>query len=798
MNVKPRWKKIGVDLWGNKTRTLLVVLSIAIGVFAVGMVANAYLLLDEATNSGYRVTNPSSAFLLVTPFKPELVDTIRDMPEVLEAEGRIVLDVRLKLGGHWYTASLSALEYEESRINLIDPVQGAPIPGERQLLIDRTALALTDFTMGEQVIVEMGDGRRYEMPIAGAVRDQNANPSINSGHINIYTTIDTIEWLGESSDFNQFLYVAVENKDDPVYIKALTGRVKDKIERSGHLVLSSLVFAEPGVSPVKFIIETIRSVLGILALVSLALSAILVFNTMSALIMRQVKFIGIMKSVGAKTRDLVRMYLMLVTAYGLLAFLLAVPAAIWAAFKFAQFIASPALLDLSLPPLFVSPFVLLLELSVSLLVPILAAIPAIMRGTRVTVHAALNFQGLSEEDFSGTMLERVIERIRFMTGPWLLSLGNILRDRRRAALTLGTLILGGAVFIGVLSVSASSNQTVAEMGQEYRFDIQVDFERPYRLPVIERHALAIPGVERVEGWASANGAIVNEQDEEGNNMTILAPPAGSVLTHPKIIDGRWLQPGDENALVIDTSLLREDPNLAVGDEIVLKIAGQEEPWTIIGVYQSLGVKVWYESYANYEYVSRLTGAIDQTSHVQLVTTYHDALFQEQMASTVETAFREHGLRVSSIETSSALRGIQEDQFDIVVNVLMIMALLITLVGGLGLAGTMSINVLERTREIGVMRALGATDGTVVWVVLMEGVLMALLSWLASILLAVPVGKLLSRQVGSDFANGPLTFVYSIPGALFWLALVVVIAIVASYIPARNASRLTVRDVLAYE
>jgi putative ABC transport system permease protein len=75
---------------------------------------------------------------------------------------------------------------------------------------------------------------------------------------------------------------------------------------------------------------------------------------------------------------------------------------------------------------------------------------------------------------------------------------------------------------------------------------------------------------------------------------------------------------------------------------------------------------------------------------------------------------------------------------------------------------------------------------------------SLFSWLAAILLAAPVGKLLSIQVGSDFANGPLTFVYSIPGALFWLALVLVIAVVASYLPARNASRLTVRDVLAYE
>ena len=86
-------------------------------------------MLDEATNSGYRVTNPSGAFLIVTPFDADLLDTICDMPEVLDAEGRIVLDVRMKLGVRWYRAALSALDYEESQINLIDPIQGAPIPG---------------------------------------------------------------------------------------------------------------------------------------------------------------------------------------------------------------------------------------------------------------------------------------------------------------------------------------------------------------------------------------------------------------------------------------------------------------------------------------------------------------------------------------------------------------------------------------------------------------------------------------------------------------------------------------------
>ncbi|NHZ72840.1 MAG: FtsX-like permease family protein [Aquificales bacterium] len=431
-----------------------------------------------------------------------------------------------------------------------------------------------------------------------------------------------------------------------------------------------------------------------------------------------------------------------------------------------------------------------------MLVPVLAALPAIWRGTKVTVHAALNTQGLSAEDMSGSLLERVIQRVRFMTGPGLLSLGNILRDQRRVALTLGTLMLGGAVFIGVVSVSASADRTVMELGQAYQFDIQVDFERPYRLP--QQRALAVPGVAAVEGWTTASGSIINAAGEEGNSMTIMAPPAGSKLTRPKIVDGRWLQPGDTNALVIDTRLLREDPSLAVGDEIVLKIAGREEPWTIVGVYQSIGMTVWYESYGSYEYVSQLVDEIDQTRQVQLVAARHDPAYQSQVAKRVEAYFREKGLRVTRIETSSAMRGIQEDQFDIIVSVLMIMALLVTLVGGLGLAGTMSMNVIERTREIGVMRAVGASDRSVLRVVLVEGLLMALISWLASVVLAVPAGKFLSLIVGTEIVNGPLSYVYSVPGAFLWLLLVVVIAIAASYVPARNASRLTVRDVLAYE
>ncbi len=122
--------------------------------------------------------------------------------------------------------------------------------------------------------------------------------------------------------------------------------------------------------------------------------------------------------------------------------------------KFAEFIASPSLIDLPLPAYQIRPEILLIELTVSLLVPILAALPAIWKGTRVTVFAALNSTGLSQENLSNSLLERLIERIHFMTGPWLLSLGNILRNRGPGGTDAGHTGAGRGRCLSVCSVWA--------------------------------------------------------------------------------------------------------------------------------------------------------------------------------------------------------------------------------------------------------------------------------------------------------------------------------------------------------
>jgi putative ABC transport system permease protein len=127
-----------------------------------------------------------------------------------------------------------------------------------------------------------------------------------------------------------------------------------------------------------------------------------------------------------------------------------------------------------------------------------------------------------------------------------------------------------------------------------------------------------------------------------------------------------------------------------------------------------------------------------------------------------------------------------------------MALLLGIIGGLGLTGTMTMNVVERSREIGIIRAIGATDGAVRRIFVGEGLVIGLIAWAAGALLSLPLSKLLSDMLGEVFVERPLAFSPSLAGLLVWLAIVVVLSVLGSLVPAWRASRIAVREVLGYE
>jgi putative ABC transport system permease protein len=136
--------------------------------------------------------------------------------------------------------------------------------------------------------------------------------------------------------------------------------------------------------------------------------------------------------------------------------------------------------------------------------------------------------------------------------------------------------------------------------------------------------------------------------------------------------------------------------------------------------------------------------------------------------------------------------------NILVTFLLTMALLTAVVGSIGLTGTMGMNVLERTREIGVMRAIGAVDLAIMKSVVAEGALIGLISWVVAVLLSFPISYLLLKIISEAMINAPIPLSFTLDGILLWLGVVLGLSILASVIPARSAARLTIREVLAYE
>ena len=101
---------------------------------------------------------------------------------------------------------------------------------------------------------------------------------------------------------------------------------------------------------------------------------------------------------------------------------------------------------------------------------------------------------------------------------------------------------------------------------------------------------------------------------------------------------------------------------------------------------------------------------------------------------------------TATEVLASIRGITA----VVVSFMTVMAVLIAVVGGLGLMSTMSINVMERTREIGVMRAIGASNSDIQSIVIVEGMVIGMISWAISILVSIPITGLLTYWRG--YAN----------------------------------------------
>ncbi len=796
--IPTRWRKVFLDLLGNKTRTILVVLAIAVGVFSVGLVASAQSILLRELDRGYVASNKASATLYTTPIDDEIVERVTQMPEVAAAEGRRTILVKVSTGpdSEEDVVITAVSDFTTMQLDKVYLVAGRWPAGRQEILMERLSLDYINAAVGDTIIAELPDGKEEELTITGLVHDANVPSAEVFNRAIGFTTLETIDNLGLGYFYTELRYRVAADVTNLTHIHAVSDAIETHLEKSGIQLLATTT-PKPGEHWAQDIITTLVMLFTLFGFITLGLSSFLVINTITALIAQQIKQIGVMKLVGGRRQQVMGMYFVTVLFYGLLSLVVGVPLGIISGQKVVDFAAN--LLNVRVMDHAVPTSIVMMQVSVGLMAPILAALWPVINGVQITTHKALNSLGISSGSSSQRFTDwlfALAQRVLPIQRPLIISMRNTIRKKGRLALTLGTLIIGTALFISVLSVRDSMNLTIDNFLRYHQYDVSVTLERPYRAALAEPLVERMPGVVGVESWIINRTRRVYADDSTGENFMLIAAPAATQLMNPVPENGRWLLPDDGNRVVVNTDFLKDEPDVTVGDEVVLDVNGRELTWQVIGVVpgEASGPIV----YVNYDYYERAANSSGQATTLKIIAEQHDADAQTEMAALLTDQLEASGIGVSDTNTTEAIRESNEFRFTIIIGFLVMMAVLLAVVGGLGLTTTMSINILERIREIGVLRAIGASDGAVRQIVLAEGIVIGLLSWTVGSLLALPTSRLMSQQVGLALLGFPLNYDFALGGMFLWLGIIVFLATVASLGPARNASRLTIREVLAYE
>jgi putative ABC transport system permease protein len=824
----PRWRKVVGDIGETPVRCALAVLAMTAGAFGVGMILTAYTILTRELKTTYAATNPAAAVFSVSRLDEATLDQVRSLAGVAEVETRPALRARIRLpdgdtrsmtlfvlganvidriefaeDGH--PSGPSGAGFVEDRRPRLSHVRGTRT-GEGacpphcsafalqadEVLIERASLSVTGAKVGDRVSVKTGDGVERSLRIAGTVHAAGLAPGWMDHHVSAFVS----ERSFPAPETSRLLVSVAGDRLDLRHIRAVASGVRTFLEQRGVQV-TAVEIPPPGRHPHADQMATFLFLLGVFGALTLALSAVLVATMIHALLTEQVRQVGMMKAIGATTRQIAALYLVQVSLLAATAAAIGMPLGFFAGRGYAAF--ASTILNANITSNAVPLWAVAAQLAAALLVPLLVAAGPVLRASRISVHEAFR-DGAGRQPSGQSAVDRLLSRLAWFPRPLMLSLRTAFQRRGRLALTVTTLAVGGAVFLTTLNAAAAWRRALDEEGRSRRYDLDVRLAVAQPVSQLQAALAKIPEVALAESWneraatieSGADAASLRLHGLDTERITVVAPPIPSALLSLPLLQGRWLRPEDRDTAVINQALLARllvgDPNFGPGGTLRLRIDGVDHVWRVVGVAKELVPSPVAYTTAG----AQAPPVTTRTIHV--ATRRHDPASLLAASRAIERALP----GVSGIQSLADLRKAVADHLVIINVALMLAAALVVLVGALGLTSAMMLSVVERTRELGVLSAMGATPRVIARHVVVQGMLIAALSWCAAVALAFPLTFFVNTMSGLLFIKSALAFVMSPGAAATWLALVLILGALASFYPAWRASRLTIREALSYE
>ena len=800
-------------IWG---RIVMMIVAISLSLIVFSAMLYARVIFMSEMTSDYSSTNPASARITINPeVAPDHAEAILTAAKaesgIIDATMRSVLTVQIqgKDGEQTPLQLFTAAPGDPMRIANFKLEQGSWPPSKGGVLLERSALEYLNLKVGDSVTVTGFDGKLAQLNVTGVVHDQSLAPAYTGLQGYGYISTDSLPYLGKQPVLNQLIFTVADQagQTEPSHDRDVIVRtalsLAGKLKGIPGIKIEEIAVPLPYQHPHQPIANMLLTALLAFGGLSLLLSAILIAAMFNGLLTQQIPQIGILKAIGAGSNRILQLYSIMVLLVAAAATALAILPGIVLGRALAQLVGGALNMDVTnfSVPLWTYAFVITLGIAL----PLLMSLAPLMQASRRTVREALDERGVESQSATANRFYAWLGRLRSMDRGFLMAFRNVFRRRARFLLSVGLLATAGVIFISGLNTMAGLQAIPKTLTDEQLWDVEVRLRAPASASELTNIVGQVPDAIRVETWNTASTGIQypgemnvtrTYPDQGHGSMSVTAIPlATSMFNSPPILDGRWLHADDVDAIVLPQSIRKTLPDVKVGDHIQLPIEGQLTNWLVVGIVKELAAAAC--PCVTQTGFDQATHHSDQANLVRIVTDRHDLQTRIAVGQAATQMLTDAQISVQVARPIDTLVGSIEGHSALLVVLILLIALAIGIVGMIGLGSTMSTNVIERTREFGVMSAIGASASTVRRLVVLEGVFIATISCVVAAIPALVLTVAIGAGLGNLFFYAPVPFQVSVPAIVIWVVVIVLGATLATLAPAYQASRLTVREALSY-
>ena len=797
------WYMVWADWWGNKSRTILAIISIAAGVSSVGVLFGMIDLELAQMDAAHQRSKPSHISLILrNDADNQLLTKIAALDGVAGLDSMTQLTVRYAKTGdpHWQMATLiirpdySAQKFDKTLL------QTGDWPTGQHIALENLSVKFSGLQPGDSVDLETANGR-LNLPINGIVRHPFVKPPNFGGQVHFFAGSELAGAFGVPAHSFRQLLVQVSPPYSPDKARSVAHAVRTLLN-ANQIPVNVTLLQDPEKHWGRPFFSGVNLVLQIMALAALALCSVQIFNAVTAHIDQQTYQIGIIKALGGSSLSVGKLYVAETLLTAGAAVIVAVPIGmIGAYFSSCKML---ALFNIECLHFQYSLRAIAYMMLGGLLIPLLAAAGPIYRGAAMTVRTAIASYGLGA-DFGRSRLDLWMEKIGAHCLPTLYAaaLGNLFRRKAPLLLTQSVLIIAGVTFLVLTSLIASLNQTLDNDMARSRYAVRLGFSRDQNQQTVQQLLEGINPNVQLETWRrlpleiARNGSPLRQKGSLG--VQLLALPAAGLMYQPLIENGRWLQAADAGQRVVvinaDSAALN---GIQLGDSLDIQLGADRQNWQVVGTYRWLaGNNFTIEPvYAPLETLQAIDH-VDAVSLALLGPPLPELKQEADYLQKLKDACRENAVNLDVYTTIARLeqRQFAGNQFRPVIGTLAGLAAMIATVGVIGLSGALATGVMQRTREIGVLRSIGAPGAAIFRLFLLEGIFHAIGAWLLTVPLAYFSAAPIAAALGETMLGIKLDYNFAWPAVAAWLLIICAMAAIAAYLPARKAASLTVGECL---